>query len=300
MSVVKKYIVGILYYGGRDSEHAKCMEGLKDHPYIAQVVSLEGCPYIDIGRCALAAHAIELDAGGILFIDHDIIFDIEEVTRIIESAESTKGVVGAGYSMRRPGLGMIGGIDVEKSIEQGLGDIIFFEGGKLYPALYLGMGFTAIHRDALETIGKELPKLKSGITDIEMKPLFSLLQEDGKYYGEDVSFCIRAGRAGVTMHMDTRIRVHHKGTYTYGLEDCGIVVPYLHSLKGLLKSEIAAKYTNATPHPEIAELTTEKPLVYDSGEPLSAPKPSGLGRPAPAYPESHDPTAAPSATPAAV
>jgi hypothetical protein len=274
-----RYLVGILYYGGIDREHDRCVQSLKNHPYIHAVMEMHGCPYIDIGRGIIATKVLDdPQFGGLLFFDHDMIFEPDEVTKLIESTEACKGVVGAAYSMRRPGH-MIGGIDTRKL---GEGEkVVFFNGGGPRDATYLGMGMTAIHRSVFERLVKradekheknqevlrkllptatpaepaipgtarpsavhtsegelflhehELPRLKSGISDADVVPFFSLLQLAGVYYGEDVSFCLRCHDAGIPVQIDTRVRVYHKGSYCYGLEDCGMVVPYCDRLESV-------------------------------------------------------------------
>lgn len=272
---MQKYLAGVLYYGPKDDEHEACMRKLDQHPRILAVADVKGCPYIDIGRASLAEYALAVpDAAGILFLDHDILFDMKSVDQILESCDESHAVVGAGYSMRSPGSKMIGGLDTSSGRP-----VVFFEGGGRYPAHYLGMGFTAIHRDALRQIidyarernarrdlivrelrailsnmgsdggdrgeaildelmpvltRDELPILSNGVTNTPIRPFFALLQEAGAYYGEDVSFCILAKKAGVTVEMDTRVRVAHKGAYAYELEDCGFVVPILPRLEGLM------------------------------------------------------------------
>lgn len=277
----KRYLVGVLYYGGIDREHDKCIQALKNHPYIHAVMEMHGCPYIDIGRSIIATKVLDdPEFGGLLFFDHDMIFDPEEVTKLIDSTEACQGVVGAAYSMRRPGH-MIGGIDTTK-----LGDgekVVFFNGGGPRAATYLGMGMTAIHRSVFERLVQradekhekrreflkyrhvveqmmgaatsfgldaskieelvrefegslrdhELPRLTSGISDAPVVPFFSLLQLKDVYYGEDVSFCLRCHDAGIPVQIDTRVRVYHKGSYCYGLEDCGMVVPYCDRLESV-------------------------------------------------------------------
>src|SRR4029077_15279071 len=70
-------------------------------------------------------------------------------TKLIESTEACQGVVGAAYSMRRPGH-MIGGIDTTKLAPNE--KVVFFNGGSARPATYLGMGMTAIHRSVFERL----------------------------------------------------------------------------------------------------------------------------------------------------
>lgn len=289
---MKKYLVGVLYYGPKDSEHERCMQALARHPRILHIAEISGCPYICIGRSTLAEASLKADAEGLLFIDHDILFDMEGVDQILESCDQTRAVVGGAYSMRSPGSKMIGGINVKKVDRP----VVFFKGGGLYPADYLGMGFTAIHREAFlkmsayadaqharrqaivaelqallqsmyepnaerssllladlipELRDNDLPFLNNGVTNTSIRPFFSLLQEEGLYFGEDVSFCRRAERAGVELFMDTRLRLSHKGSYTYTLEDCGLVVPLLDSLTGVISEVTTPAQSPVSPHPAI-------------------------------------------------
>lgn len=259
--VKKPYLVGVLYYGGIDREHDRCVQQLRQHPYIGQVLELTGCPYIDIGRSLIATAVLDKpEIGGLLFIDHDMVFDVNEVTKLIDSCEEHESVVGAAYSMRRPGK-IIGAVDGSKISEDE--EVVFFEGGKVLPANYLGMGLTAIHRTVLERlvahseaqhaanlellkdlisrveVGEptapvlpelDLQRLTTGISDAPVVPFFSLLRRGGYYYGEDVSFCQRCHDAKIPVQLDTRVRVYHKGSYCYGLEDVGMEVPYCHQL----------------------------------------------------------------------
>lgn len=309
----KPYLVGVLYYGGIDREHDKCIQALRSHPYVATVFEMHGCPYIDIGRSIIATNVLDHpEYGGLIFFDHDMIFDPEEVTKLIESAEACQGVVGAAYSMRRPGH-MIGGIDTTKLA---IGEkVVFFDGGSSRPATYLGMGMTAIHRSVFERLvtkadekhekrhsflkhtdivekmmGKatefgldaskitelvaevkdalkphELPRLKSGISDADVVPFFSMLQLNGVYYGEDISFCLRCHDAKIPVELDTRVRVYHKGSYCYGLEDCGMVVPYCSRL------ESVSSTCNAVQNTPYHTPAVNAALGLAQGSPLPAP-----------------------------
>jgi hypothetical protein len=150
LTPVPRYLVGILYYGAVDREHDRCVKALAGHPYILDVMELTGCPYIDMGRSIIATRVLDHpEIGGLLFIDHDMVFEPGEVEKVIESAEQSKGVAGAAYSMRRPGR-IIGAIDGGK-LEPGK-KVVFFDGGEPVPAQHLGMGMTAIHRSVFERL----------------------------------------------------------------------------------------------------------------------------------------------------
>lgn len=301
---LEKYLVGVLYYGPIDREHDKCVKALHGHPLVADVLELTGCPYIDIGRGIIATKVLDNEElGGLLFIDHDMVFDPKEAIATIASAIEADATVGAAYSMRKPGhiIGAVDGTKIDPNKK-----VVFFEGGERLPANYLGMGMTAIPRSVLvrlveasrakyarqkqivtelqallsrvtqavapdgspldpskamgllgellpELRDEDLPRLKTGISDAPVVPFFSLLQRAGYYYGEDVAFCVRSHLAGIGVHLDTRIRVYHKGSYCYGLEDVGMEVPFCTRLEVLDKPEPVAAPALFSKSPQVRD-----------------------------------------------
>jgi hypothetical protein len=152
----KKWLIGVLYYGAVDREHDRAILRLKAHPYIYDVLEMTGCPYIDQGRSLIATSVLDNpELGGLLFFDHDMIFNVPEATRLIEAAEATQATTGAAYSMRSPGK-IIGGVDTNQ-LPEGF-QVVFFEGGAVLPASYLGMGMTAIPRSVLVRLVEESEK----------------------------------------------------------------------------------------------------------------------------------------------
>ena len=246
-----RYLVGVLYYGNHDTEHDRCMHKIYQHPNVAEIKELGGCAYIDIGRSLLATLTLDSEKyDGLLMIDHDIVFEPEAVSMVIESAERLQGVVGGPYSMRSPGASIIGAVDTESLAPDE--EVVFFEGGKLYPAVYLGMGFTAIPRSALLTLTKTMARVQTGVFPQTIYPLFALMMRDLKWFGEDISFCNRAHDARVPVGIDTRIRLHHRGTYDYGIEDCGTIVPYMKSVRGIIKEHPQLLNASHAPDPQVA------------------------------------------------
>jgi hypothetical protein len=84
-----------------------------------------------------------------------------------------------------------------------------------------------------ELDAEDLPRLSTGISEAPCVPFFSHIQSRGVYFGEDISFCRRNQAAGLDVFLDTRIRVYHKGSYCYGIEDVAMEVPYCDSLQVL-------------------------------------------------------------------
>jgi hypothetical protein len=275
---VPPYLVATPYYGGGDLDHLKCIERLRgEYPSVVEpwrpdghiparsrLYQIIGCAYIDVARATAAAHCLERGFAGLLFIDHDIVFDPQDAVALMRQAERERAIVFAMYSMRKPGGKPIGCFSPEVT------EVKFFEGGGLYPAIYGGFGLCAIPRFALEAVGRELLELETGFSKV--KALFGLrsgvpdwpelfdafwkrserlLRLDarsladstdrsyfralfaesvaeiskGEYGGEDTSFFHRARRAGIRVLADTRPRIFHKGSYLYGIEDIGVRVP---------------------------------------------------------------------------
>lgn len=216
------------------------------------IVEYRNCPYIDVARSELKRIAIdELGCDGVFFIDHDIIFIPADAIKMIEEAEEKQDVVSAVYCMRKTAHSLIGAFAVP------LGAVVgFFDDGGLYPALYSGLGFSAIPKAVFEALDKQLPELHSMFTNTNLRPYFALDVNGTFYSGEDASFCARvqgltirmipgtatpnghdwdvhqAPEKALTRHkvwLDTTVRIFHRGSYDYGIEDHNMAVPrYAH------------------------------------------------------------------------
>lgn len=216
------WAIAVPYFGGKDWEHERCMRAVEK--YGSPIFMTIGHPYIDMARAKLTYDFLawerpKLDC--LLFIDHDILFNPSDVPRIIESALRLNTIVGAAYPKKNPGADLIG------TFHPSITEVTFYEGGGCYPCddSGVGMGFTAIPRTVFEALS-ELPEMAEVISaEYRVRPFFHHLIENGVYFGEDFSFCRRALKVGFRSHLDTRIRLRHKGSYAYAVEDCGMVVP---------------------------------------------------------------------------
>lgn len=192
-----------------------------------------GTPVAQHGRNTVdAARSILLDLGlsqtsaeVAVFIDSDVSFTRADYDLIVDGAIETEGIVGAPYltkfldgrqkSTATPALGELSRID-------------FYGAGQRYPALHLGMGFTAIHRSVLDRVASYHQMERCLFGEAQARggayPLFLPMVRDGQYQHEDYAFCIRAREAGVPIFVDTRpTGLRHHGEHGYRLEDIGYV-----------------------------------------------------------------------------
>jgi hypothetical protein len=107
--------------------------------------------------------------------------------------------------------------------------------GKLYPATMIGLGFTAMHRQALDKMCAAHPPLWMSAKNVEACPLFMQIVREGRCWGEDFSFCFRALDLGIPIHIDTRPKLKHWGQYGFRLEELGVSSPERPSIEISMK-----------------------------------------------------------------
>lgn len=266
--IERNYCVCVPTHGSLDIEQQDALWELEKAG--VNIVELHGCPYIDLARAELTRIAIdELGSEGLFFLDSDIIFKPIDAINLMREAHARQDVVAAVYCMRKTAQALIGAIDVPNGTE-----VPFFEIGEVMPALYSGLGFAAIPRAVIDSLRETFPALEAGFPG-KVHPLYALDTNGNYYSGEDVSFCARVqgltvrhiptkyraetpnaidweltrtlSPTGHRVWLDTRVRIMHKGTYHYGIEDHSFCVPRYSELRGKLTPtrEEARQYLRA-------------------------------------------------------
>lgn len=222
-----KYVVLTPYIGNRYPAHLKCMQVLFANG--VTLLEIDGCPYIDMAEALLVETALEKTvADYFMFIEHDMIFNPEDVEKIITHLESSEyDALGAVYAMK----GFAGDKIIGKPINPEIKPINFYTPG-LWPAHFLGFGFTAIRRTVFERLAKILPYVPCPSVGRDIHPFFihdisTLAGTDGPviYNGNDVSFYNRMRNNGMKVGIDCEICVEHIGGHAYRLEDISHKVP---------------------------------------------------------------------------
>lgn len=179
-----------------------------------RVASVRNDASIDAVRSILVAIGLQRsDAEIFVFIDSDIEFTRSGYDRLARTCSDTEGVVGGAYAKKgSPGI-----TATLLHHERALG---YGSDGAVYSAKTLGMGFTAIHRKALEKIGEALPtvSLLGGPDPLAGKPFFLPMIYGVEYVREDYAFCIRAAEAGVPVLLDTVPELIHHGEWGFRVE----------------------------------------------------------------------------------
>lgn len=176
---------------------------------------------VDRTRCDVATAAVRDGFDELMWIDSDIRFDPDDVTRL-----------------RTYDLPIVAGVYAKKGVrelavhvEQDLAELKMGEGGGLYDVRYVGAGFLLtqkmVYDDVQRTFSLPVCNTRFGAATV---PYFlpMVVTDDGGgywYLGEDYAFCERARRSGHKIVVDTTIRLGHIGPYTYGWEDAGQEVP---------------------------------------------------------------------------
>lgn len=147
--------------------------------YDHNIVSEIGCPYISGARATMLRKALDAKADIIIFIDHDVSWEPEDLLKLIES----KGDVVAGlYRFKIDGeekyMGVLDDID---------GQVQVREDGCIKATL-VPAGFLKVTRNAVNKFMQTYPYLVYGEACNPSVDLFNHGAHKGAWWGEDYSF----------------------------------------------------------------------------------------------------------------
>ncbi len=193
-------------YGGMFDQHCLSLANAN-----CEARHVFGAP-IDQARCYLIEEALSgTDKDVFVFVDADISFTQQDLLQLVDDCTRTQAIVSGIYVAKNGNNKIIAttesGIQTER--EDGL-----------LQAKMVGMGFCAIHRNALRDIAMhmervDLPRINSVMN---LFPYFMPLIDNGIYLGEDYSFCVRARIAKVPIFLNSTILVTHWGVQGYKLQ----------------------------------------------------------------------------------
>jgi GT2 family glycosyltransferase len=151
--------------------------------------------YVQALRNDCVKEALEQEADYLMFIDTDMVFPPDGITRLLERK---KDVIGGMYHMK--GLPLVNTIKVlgKDGKQAKVKDVEV--PNKLFKVFAVPTGFMLIKLSAIK----------------DMKNLFDFdRDENGDLIGEDINFCKRLIEKGVEIWCDPTIAIGHIGEYLY-------------------------------------------------------------------------------------
>lgn len=151
-----------------------------------------------LSRDRLGVMALEGEADYLFFLDSDMTFAPDMLQKLLEDAESGKDIITALCFRRRPDYNPA----IWKKLRPGMpGESVVetyddYPEGDMFEVEACGMAAVLIRTKVLKDVFEK------------EKALFAPIPG----YGEDVSFCLRARRAGYSLWCDSRIRIGHIAT----------------------------------------------------------------------------------------
>lgn len=162
-----------------------CLDSLKasvplieDAGWEHGMVSEVGCPYISGARATMLRKALDVKADVIVFIDHDLSWNPEDLLKLIE----TKGDVIAGiYRFKKDEEEYMGVLDDIDGMPQVRKD-------GCIKATRVPAGFLKVTKEAINKFMVAYPELMYGEAYAPSIDLFNHGAHKGKWWGEDYSF----------------------------------------------------------------------------------------------------------------
>lgn len=143
------------------------------------MVSEVGCPYISAARATMLRKALDAKADVIVFIDHDLSWDAQDLLTLIE----TPGDVVAGtYRFKKPEEEYMG-----QMLSNNDGTPIVRADGCI-SAFCIPAGFLKITKEAVNKFMSAYPELMYGDKFNPCIDLFNHGAHKGTWYGEDYAF----------------------------------------------------------------------------------------------------------------
>jgi GT2 family glycosyltransferase len=187
---------------------AVCMEGKTP---VTSVIAVGSGPNISRARNEVcAAFLADQDAPWLLMVDTDMVFGADTVDRLIAAADPVERPVLGGlcFSQNTDDPGGKPYSTMYELTETG-GELAFVR-YKKWPedtcmrVAATGAACLLIHRTALEAVAKRAADRAA--------PWFRESVAGSSLMGEDLTFCLRCGAAGVPVHVHTGVRVGHMKT----------------------------------------------------------------------------------------
>jgi len=169
----------------------------------------KGCSLVTSARNILVNRFIKSDCDSLLFIDSDIMFDPEDIFRLL-AWTTNKHVVGGVYSVKTLPAKYYLTLDHDN-------DRPIIDESGLVKAKSISTGFMMIQRRVIEDLIKAHPEWEylDRVSNTTLFSVFDLKSTPEGYIGEDMLFCQRAREHGFEIWIDPMIKLGHFGRHEF-------------------------------------------------------------------------------------
>ena len=218
MADKKKVFIGLPVYGGYNAHFIHSLIPLLLAPPCSVTVGpCIGDSLVARARNKLAADFLESDCTHILFLDTDLIFSVQAITRLLSHDVA---IVGGLYPKKQAKLEWVCNMLPQSEPEK----------SGLQRVKYIGTGALLISRIVLETMVRDYGPTIQYQTDrgqqprtehdfFPCAPMMDIEHGQVRYHSEDWGFCRRALDIGFTIFADTCVVLKHVGDCIYPLTD---------------------------------------------------------------------------------
>jgi len=165
----------------------------------AQWFALAGNCFIDRARNAIVDHFLKSTCTDLIFIDADVGWDWQAVTRLLSYDVDIVG-------------GLIPKRATDSETEFHSTALTGRMAGGLFETKELPTAFMRIRRNAFDVLNTAYPDLKGSDSACPHTPYFQSGIVNGGFLGEDIFFCRRWDALGQSMWIDSDISFSHRGS----------------------------------------------------------------------------------------
>ena len=167
--------------------------------YEHYIVSEVGCPYVSNARATMLSKALDVKADIIVFIDHDVSWQPQDLLKLIETESD---VVAGTYRFKHDEVEYMGAL-----IPDSDGKPIVRKDGLL--AHSAPAGFLKITKNVVNRFISAYPELTYGDKFSPYIDLFNHGAHKGVWYGEDYAFCRNWKDAGGDVYIMPDLDIDH-------------------------------------------------------------------------------------------
>ena len=225
----RKLFIGIPTYDGKLSVKlaytlAALMPMAMQHGMSVKLGHVSGCSIITMARNMLVDQFLDSECTDLLFIDSDVIARPEDILRLMAQS-GDKDITAGSYPRRARDKKFFMDLYFDENNE------LEFDGAMMR-IQRVGTGFMLIRRHVVEDIANRSEKYLGQDGIGQVANVFEFTMQDGKFVGEDYTFCDKARSLGYKVWVDVEISLPHVGQeeFTNDFKN-EVLVPLLEDIR---------------------------------------------------------------------